>query len=509
MFGRCVGTIKALDGVDFVLRRGETLGLVGESGCGKTTTARLVLRLEKPSAGAVLFRGRDVHGLAGAEQREYRRAVQAVFQDPYSSLNPRLTIRTTVGEPLAQTQPELTRAELDERIQASLARVGLRPGIMDDYPHELSGGQRQRVALARALTTSPECILLDEAVSALDVSIPAQVMNLLREIRDRLGVSYLFIAHDLAVVKYVSTRIGVMYLGKLVETGPSDELYAHPLHPYTQALLDNALPAHPDDAREVAVLAGEVPSAFNPPSGCRFHPRCPALGASLTLPTGTAPFPVVVLLHGCSGLQLDLARGTWSQLQDYAGWYAARGIAGLVLDSFGSRGVRHTCTGGEPGPVTRALDVYRALDHLGRQGVIDPGRAIVQGLSHGGSTVLAAMDERVAGLADVPLRLRGGIAYYPACAGASSRDFYAPVLILIGDKDDWTPAPPCEGLRAYQELRVPGRVRLVVYPDATHSFDFNSPRRFNEYGKLLVFDASATRDAQRRVEAFLAEVLLR
>jgi peptide/nickel transport system ATP-binding protein len=275
VFGRSVGTVKAVDGVDFVLRRGETLGLVGESGCGKTTTARLVLCLEKPSAGSILFRGKDVHGLAGEEQRAYRRAVQAVFQDPYSSLNPRLSIGTTVGEPLAQTQPELSRAELTERVQASLARVGLRQGIEHDYPHELSGGQRQRVALARALTTSPECILLDEAVSALDVSIRAQVMNLLREIQDRLGVSYLFIAHDLAVVKYVSTRIGVMYLGKLVETAASDELYARPLHPYTQVLLANALPGHPDDAGAEVLLAGEVPSAFNPPSGCRFHPRCP------------------------------------------------------------------------------------------------------------------------------------------------------------------------------------------------------------------------------------------
>jgi oligopeptide/dipeptide ABC transporter ATP-binding protein len=270
-----VGTVKAVDGVDFVLRRGETLGLVGESGCGKTTTARLVLCLERPTGGGIFFRGRDVHALAGPAVGEYRRAVQAVFQDPYSSLNPRLPIRTTVGEPLRQTQPGLSRAEVNERIAESLARVGLRPRIVDDYPHELSGGQRQRVAVARALTTSPECILLDEAVSALDVSIRAQVMNLLREIQDRLGVSYLFIAHDLAVVKYVSTRIGVMYLGKLVETASSEDLYARPLHPYTQVLLSNALPSHPDDSREEVILRGEVPSAFNPPPGCRFHPRCP------------------------------------------------------------------------------------------------------------------------------------------------------------------------------------------------------------------------------------------
>ena len=275
VFGRSVGTVKAVDGVDFVLRRGETLGLVGESGCGKTTTARLVLCLERPTGGGIYFRGRDVHGLAPAQRREYRRAVQAVFQDPYSSLNPRLTIRTTVGEPLVQTEPGLTKAEISERIAASLERVGLRSRVADDYPHELSGGQRQRVALARALTTNPECILLDEAVSALDVSIRAQVMNLLREIQDRLGVSYLFIAHDLAVVRYVSTRIGVMYLGKLVETAASEELYAHPLHPYTQILLNNALPAHPDEAREEVILRGEVPSAFHPPTGCRFHPRCP------------------------------------------------------------------------------------------------------------------------------------------------------------------------------------------------------------------------------------------
>jgi peptide/nickel transport system ATP-binding protein len=276
LFSRPIGTVKAVDGVDFVLRHGQTLGLVGESGCGKTTTARLVLSLERATSGSILFRDRDIYALTGPALRAYRRAVQAVFQDPYSSLNPRLTIGRTVSEPLTENEPGLSKAAVEDRVAGALTAVGLAPTMAGLYPHELSGGQRQRVALARALTTNPDCIILDEPVSALDVSIRAQVMNLLRHIQDRFGVNYLLIAHDLAVVKYVSTQIGVMYLGKLVETAASEELYVHPLHPYTQVLLSNALPAHPNDAHEEVILPGEVPSPLNPPNGCRFHPRCPS-----------------------------------------------------------------------------------------------------------------------------------------------------------------------------------------------------------------------------------------
>ena len=275
LFSRTIGTVKAVDGIDFCLRQGETLGIVGESGCGKTTTARLVLSLERATGGSLQFRGQEIAMLTGQAWRDYRRAVQAVFQDPYSSLNPRLTIAKTVSEPLLETAGDLSKAAIATRVAEVLSAVGLRPAMAALYPHELSGGQRQRVALARALTTNPDCILLDEPVSALDVSIRAQVMNLLRQLQDRLGVSYILIAHDLAVVKYVSQHIGVMYLGKLVETAASAELYAHPLHPYTQVLLSNALPAHPEDVHAEVILPGEVPSPFNPPGGCRFHSRCP------------------------------------------------------------------------------------------------------------------------------------------------------------------------------------------------------------------------------------------
>jgi oligopeptide/dipeptide ABC transporter ATP-binding protein len=275
LFSRTIGTVKAVDGIAFSLRQGETLGIVGESGCGKTTTARLVLSLERATGGSLQFRGQEIATLTGQAWRDYRRAVQAVFQDPYCSLNPRLTIAKTVSEPLLETASDLSKAAIVARVAEALSAVGLRPAMAALYPHELSGGQRQRVALARALTTNPDCILLDEPVSALDVSIRAQVMNLLRQLQDRLGVSYLLIAHDLAVVKYVSQQIGVMYLGKLVETAASAELYAHPLHPYTQVLLSNALPAHPNDVHTEVILPGEVPSPFNPPVGCHFHPRCP------------------------------------------------------------------------------------------------------------------------------------------------------------------------------------------------------------------------------------------
>jgi oligopeptide/dipeptide ABC transporter ATP-binding protein len=274
IFQKPIGWVKAVDGVSYTIDTGETLGLVGESGCGKTTTSKLLLMLEKPTSGAIIFRGRDIQTLGKDELRAYRRGVQAVFQDPFSSLNPRIRVGDIISEPVLVNEP-LPKAQMRERVQELLRLVGLNPNAANLFPHEFSGGQRQRIAIARALSLNPSLIILDEPVSALDVSIRAQIMNLLQDLQQQFGLSYLLIAHDLAAVLHLSTNIVVMYLGKIVEYGSSDELRHKPLHPYTQALFSAALPSHPDEQREEMVIAGEVPSPLNPPSGCRFHPRCP------------------------------------------------------------------------------------------------------------------------------------------------------------------------------------------------------------------------------------------
>jgi len=272
---RVLGWVKAVDGISFTARRGETFGLVGESGCGKTTTARLILSLDRPTEGAVQVLDREIHGLRGRDLQRYRASVQAVFQDPYSSLNPRKRVRSIVGEPLVVNRA-LPRRAIPGRIAELLDQVGLPPNSADLYPHEFSGGQRQRIAIARALALKPSLLVLDEPVSALDVSIRAQIMNLLKDLQAQLGLTYLLIAHDLATVRYIATSVGVMYLGRLVETAEGEELFSRPHHPYTQALLSAALPSHPDIKREEVILPGEVPSPLHVPSGCRFHPRCPA-----------------------------------------------------------------------------------------------------------------------------------------------------------------------------------------------------------------------------------------
>jgi oligopeptide/dipeptide ABC transporter ATP-binding protein len=271
---KTVGYVQAVDGINFTINEGETLGLVGESGCGKTTTSKLILRLESPTEGAIYLNGQDIQSFGGEELQEFRTQVQAVFQDPWSSLSPRMKVRDIVAEALIVNR-KVTNQERDDRVEEVLNQVGLHQDQADLYPHEFSGGQRQRVAVASALASYPKLIILDEPVSALDVSIRAQVMNLLVDLQTQTGIAFLLVAHNLATVRYMAHQTAVMYLGQIVEYSPTEDLYNNPLHPYTQALFSAALPAHPDDERDEIVLSGEVPSPIDPPKGCRFHPRCP------------------------------------------------------------------------------------------------------------------------------------------------------------------------------------------------------------------------------------------
>ena len=269
-----IGDVRAIDGVSFDMARGETLGLVGESGCGKTTTGRAIIRLYQPTAGRIDFAGTDIAGLQGKALRQMRRRMQMIFQDPYSSLNPRMNVAGIVGEPL-EIHEIGTKTERHDRVRDLLATVGLNPDFGERYPHEFSGGQRQRIALASALASDPELIILDEPVSALDVSIRAQIMNLLKDLQEQRKLAYLLVAHNLATVRYIAHRTAVMYLGRIVEYAETEALFQNPRHPYTKALFAAALPADPDATGGEFVLTGEVPSPIDPPSGCRFHPRCP------------------------------------------------------------------------------------------------------------------------------------------------------------------------------------------------------------------------------------------
>lgn len=277
LFRRKAGMVRAVDGVSFIIRRGETLGLVGESGCGKTTAGRTLLGLYPATSGSIIFDGKDVRLARGKNLMAFRRQAQMIFQDPYASLNPRWTVNAIVSEPLRVHNLLSSEKEHDERVKELLHLVGLSGQLVNRFPHEFSGGQRQRIGVARALASQPSFIVCDEPISALDVSIQAQVVNLLEDLQDKFNLTYLFIAHDLSMVRHICDRVAVMYLGALVEIASRDELYENPLHPYTQALLSAVPIPDPkqDRARQRIILSGDVPSPINPPSGCRFHPRCP------------------------------------------------------------------------------------------------------------------------------------------------------------------------------------------------------------------------------------------
>jgi oligopeptide/dipeptide ABC transporter ATP-binding protein len=274
LFGRPAGWVQAVDGVSFFLKRGETLGLVGESGCGKTTVGRSILRLIEPTSGMVTFDGKDLLSMDRSSLRRMRGSLQIIFQDPFSSLNPRMSVRQIIAEPI-KNHGRPSKKEIRDRVAYLMEKVGLHPEYMSRYPHEFSGGQRQRIGIARALALNPLAIICDEPVSALDVSIQAQVVNLLAQLQEELNLSYLFIAHDLSVVEHISDRVAVMYLGRIVELADDQELYRNALHPYTQALLSAVPVPDPEHGKKTIILKGDVPSPMNPPPGCAFHTRCP------------------------------------------------------------------------------------------------------------------------------------------------------------------------------------------------------------------------------------------